>query len=43
MLDGNTIEVASIGNEGLVGHYGSGGKWSAAPGDCADSGQWLAD
>jgi CRP-like cAMP-binding protein len=28
MLDGNTIEVASIGNEGLVGHYGSGGKWS---------------
>ena len=28
MQDGNAIEVATIGNEGLVGHYGSGGKRS---------------
>src|SRR5262245_57688206 len=28
MQDGNAIEVATIGNEGLVGHYGSGVKWS---------------
>jgi CRP-like cAMP-binding protein len=28
MLDGNTIEVGTIGNEGLVGYYGTGGKWS---------------
>jgi hypothetical protein len=26
MQDGNAIEVATIGNEGLVGHYGSGGN-----------------
>jgi CRP-like cAMP-binding protein len=28
MRDGNAIEVATIGNEGLVGHYGFGGKTS---------------
>jgi CRP-like cAMP-binding protein len=28
MQDGNPIEVATIGNEGLVGHYGFGGKTS---------------
>ena len=28
MKDGNAIEVATIGNEGLVGHYGSGGMRS---------------
>src|SRR4051794_20943740 len=28
MQDGNAIEVATIGNEGLVGHYGSGGTSS---------------
>src|SRR4051794_34635524 len=28
MRDGNAIEVATIGNEGLVGHYGLGGKTS---------------
>jgi CRP-like cAMP-binding protein len=28
MQDGNAIEVATIGNEGLVGHYGSGGTTS---------------
>ena len=28
MQDGNAIEAATIGNEGLVGHYGTGGKWS---------------
>jgi CRP-like cAMP-binding protein len=28
MQDGNAIEVATIGNEGLVGHYGTGGKTS---------------
>ena len=28
MQDGNAIEVATIGNEGLVGHYGSGGMSS---------------
>ena len=43
MQDGNAIEVATIGNEGLVGHYGSGGKSVAAPGDRADRGRWPAD
>ncbi len=28
MLDGNIIEVATVGNEGLVGYYGFGGKTS---------------
>ena len=28
MRDGNAIEVATVGNEGLVGHYGFGGKTS---------------
>ncbi len=28
MQDGNAIEVATIGNEGLVGHYGTGGMIS---------------
>src|SRR4051812_40406139 len=28
MEDGNLIEVATVGHEGLVGHYGSGGKTS---------------
>lgn len=28
MQDGNAIEVATIGNEGLVGHYGLNGKTS---------------
>lgn len=28
MRDGNAIEVATIGSEGLVGHYGFGGKTS---------------
>ena len=28
MQDGDLIEVATIGNEGLVGHYGPGGKTS---------------
>jgi CRP-like cAMP-binding protein len=28
MKDGNAIEVATIGNEGLVGHYGTGGTRS---------------
>src|SRR3954471_22767527 len=28
MRDGNAIEVATIGNEGLVGHYGFGGRTS---------------
>src|SRR4029077_4911456 len=28
MQDGNAIEVATIGNEGLVGHYGSDGTTS---------------
>src|SRR3954471_17404731 len=28
MRDGNAIEVATIGHEGLVGHYGFGGKTS---------------
>jgi CRP-like cAMP-binding protein len=28
MVDGNGIEVATIGNEGLVGHYGIGGDTS---------------
>ena len=28
MQDGNAIEVATIGNEGLVGHYGIGGHTS---------------
>jgi CRP-like cAMP-binding protein len=28
MQDGNGIEVATIGNEGLVGHYGIGGNTS---------------
>ena len=28
MQDGNAIEVATIGNEGLVGHYGFGGTRS---------------
>src|SRR4051812_23240586 len=28
MQDGSIIEVATIGNEGLVGHYGFGGKTS---------------
>jgi Crp-like helix-turn-helix domain len=28
MRDGNAIEVATIGREGLVGHYGFGGKTS---------------
>ena len=28
MQDGNAIEVATVGNEGLVGHYGFGGKTS---------------
>jgi CRP-like cAMP-binding protein len=28
MQDGNAIEVATIGSEGLVGHYGLGGKTS---------------
>ncbi len=28
MLDGNAIEVATVGNEGLVGHYGTGVKRS---------------
>src|SRR4051794_22132226 len=28
MQDGNVIEVATVGHEGLVGHYGSGGKTS---------------
>ncbi len=28
MRDGNVIEVATIGNEGLVGHYGIGGQTS---------------
>src|SRR3954452_14132075 len=28
MRDGNAIEVATVGNEGLVGHYGLGGKTS---------------
>src|SRR3954452_15234874 len=28
MRDGNTIEVATVGNEGLVGHYGFGAKTS---------------
>src|SRR4051812_39467423 len=28
MLDGNLIEVATVGNEGLVGHYGFGAKTS---------------
>ena len=28
MQDGSAIEVATIGNEGLVGHYGFGGKTS---------------
>ncbi len=28
MQDGNAIEVATIGNEGLVGHYGTGGSRS---------------
>ncbi len=31
MQDGNAIEVATIGNEGLVGHYGFGGKTSPYP------------
>jgi CRP-like cAMP-binding protein len=29
MQDGNAIEVATIGNEGMVGHYGFGGTRSA--------------
>src|SRR3954452_19354840 len=28
MRDGNAIEVATVGKEGLVGHYGFGGKTS---------------
>src|SRR4051812_15421101 len=28
MQDGNIIEVATVGNEGLIGHYGTGGKTS---------------
>src|SRR3954451_20980440 len=28
MRDGNAIEVATVGNEGMVGHYGFGGKTS---------------
>jgi CRP-like cAMP-binding protein len=28
MRDGNAIEVATVGNEGLVGHYGFGGRTS---------------
>jgi CRP-like cAMP-binding protein len=28
MQDGNAIEVATIGNEGMVGHYGLNGKTS---------------
>src|SRR3954453_23770406 len=28
MRDGNAIEVATVGNEGLVGHYGFGGQTS---------------
>ena len=28
MRDGNLIEVATVGHEGLVGHYGFGGKTS---------------
>src|SRR3954453_6655266 len=28
MRDGNAIEVATIGREGLVGHYGFGGRTS---------------
>src|ERR1700733_7781949 len=28
MRDGNAIEVATVGNEGLVGHYGTGGTRS---------------
>src|SRR3954471_9919467 len=28
MRDGNAIEVATVGREGLVGHYGSGGRTS---------------
>ena len=28
MRDGNAIEVATVGNEGLVGHYGFGGMTS---------------
>src|SRR4051812_32745613 len=28
MRDGNAIEVATVGHEGLVGHYGTGGKTS---------------
>jgi CRP-like cAMP-binding protein len=28
MEDGNAIEVATVGNEGVVGHYGIGGKTS---------------
>src|SRR3954451_11331211 len=41
MRDGNVIEVATVGHEGLVGHYGSGGKTSPHKVICQLEGRCL--